>query len=271
MIFQFVETSDSRSSTFDPPTFELRFRAKGERDRAVVEAHALGATPISWLTAAGLLWRQDVRIEPAGHRLYDVSVPYGQRNNQAGQWTFSFDTTGTVVRIKTARQHVATYDADGLVNSPADPHKGSIGVTGDGEVEGVDVVIPALRLIVEYKHPQGTVSIGYAKQLSRFTGSVNANPFLAGEFEAGELLFLGAAGSDGTHAEATVSYHFAASENVTDFSFASIANIAKQGHEYVWVEYEQIESDGQPGTAAKFAHVEKVYREVDFAGALGWS
>lgn len=262
-IFSFEEMPESRSFAAEPASYTTKWKADGEHDDATVQAYAIAATPTSVFTPVGQLFRQNVQVEPDGWGQYIVTVPYGPRKRNTGDYTWSFDTGGATVKIKAAKEHIASYPDDG------DWHKGAIGVKGDGEVEGVDIVIPALALTVTFNHPSGIVTLDYAKQLAAATGTTNSASFLG--FDAGELLFLGASGSDGSEAAASVAFKLAASQNVTDLSFGDITSIVKQGHHVAWVEFEDGVDTGEAVRPPKRVHIERVYGESNFASVFGWS
>lgn len=262
-IFSFEEMPDSRSFSAEPPSITYKYKADGEHDDSLVQAYALAATSVAVFTPAGTLYRQNVQVEPDGWAQYVVTVPYGSRKKTTGDYTWSFDTSGATVRIKAAKEHIASYPDDG------DWHKGAIGVKGDGEVEGVDIVIPALALTVTFNNPSGIVTLDYARSLAAATGTTNSATFLG--FSAGELLFLGASGSDGSEAPAQTSFKLAASQNVTDLSFGDITGIVKAGWAIAWVEFQDDVDTGEAVRPPKRVHVEKVYSESNFASVFGWS
>ncbi|MCE9555912.1 MAG: hypothetical protein K8T91_21395 [Planctomycetes bacterium] len=268
----FRERPDSRSSTKDPPSFTYRYTASGEQDDSIVSAFALNVTPPAVATPIGLLYRQDIRIDPVGWRNYTVTVPYGPRKKESGSWTFRYDTTGATAKVKCAKEHISSWIALGEIGPMGNknPHEGAIGVKPDGDVEGTEIVIPCLKLSVDVRHPQGLVTIGRAKHLANCTGRFNSETYL--EFAPGELLFLGSTGGDGTQTEAEASYHFAGSANATDLKFGEIQNIVKLGWHYAWVEFERgVDADDGPATKPKVVHIERVYDGLNFASAFGWS
>jgi hypothetical protein len=263
MAFRLDEIDESRSSTYDEPTETRVYRATGEFDDQLVRYYALAATPPSIFTPQGQLFRQDLRVDPDGWSRYLIRVPYARRKKQSGDWTWDFDTTGATVKIRCAKEHVKSYPDDG------DWHKSAIGVKGDGEVEGVEIVTPALKINATYSHPLGLVTIQYARVLAAATGRTNSVAFM--EHDVGELLFLGASGSDGTSADAKVTYHFASSANVTDLNFGDIAAITKKGHDYAWVEFKDEVESGEAVRQPKRAHIERVYDGANFPAIFGWS
>lgn len=269
-MFQFFERPDSRSMTLGAEKSSLTktYKAVGSTDDQYVAAFARAAIPLVIATVSGTLYRGDLRVDPDGWNQWIVSAPYNSRKKQTGSYTWSFDTTGATVRVTAAKQHVASFPQD--ANNP-NPHGGSIGVTKDGHVEGAEIIIPALKLQVQFRHPLGAVSLSLVKRLARLTGMTNSAPWLDGHFDAGELLYLGSRGSDGSESEADVTYQFAASENVSNLSFGDIAGVVKKGHHYAWVEYKDEPSGaGEAATRPKRVHVERVYNEADFAAEFGW-
>jgi hypothetical protein len=263
-IFQFNERPDSRAWTTDPPSVTYRYKATGQQDDGIVRAYALSATPLVIFADVGTLYRGNVQIEPDGHKQYLVSVPYGPRKRETGSSTFRFDTTGATINVKAAKQHIASYPSGGSAN----PHKGSIGVTKDGNVEGAEIVIPALKLIYTFKHPAGVINESHARALAGVTGMTNASPFRG--FAAGELLYLGSTGEDGSETEASVEYVLVASANAT-ISVGDITGIFKGGHHLLWIEFKNEVDGGKPAVQPERVHIERVYDPVDFASAFGWS
>jgi hypothetical protein len=141
-------------------------------------------------------------------------------------------------------------------------------------VQGVDIVIPALTWTETYDVPSVYVSSAYIVSLSKVTGTVNNAAFRG--FPAGEVLFLGASGSqewderkgDGPW---TLSYKFVQSPNagpqqtIPALTIGSISGIQKKGHEYLWIRYEDNVSNNSLVKEPKFVYVNKVYRETNFS------
>ena len=261
-LFQFNEIPQSREWSTDPPGVTYRYKASGEFDDGAILNFSVFATPAIVYSIVGTLYRGNIQIEPDGYKQYVVSVPYTPRNTLVGSVTFRFDTTGATINIKAAKSHVASYPGGG------DPHKGAIGVTG-ADVEGADIIIPALKLVYTVKWPAGVVSEAYSRALSIVTGTTNVLPFRG--FAAGELLYVGSTGEDGTGAESSVDYVFVASPNATGMTIGDIAGIAKAGHDYLWIEFKNDVVAGKPVKQPERVHVERVYEPVNFATALGWS
>lgn len=271
MIFQFNERPESRSYSHKTPSYTLVYLATGETNDLTVQSYAIGATSAYVSTAAGTLYRQDVKLQPRGYAAFLVTVPYGKLQSETGQYTFDFDTGGATVNMKTGKEHISSWDEVGQIGGGGIPntfHNGAIGVTKDGDIEGVDIVIPALKLNVRFQHPQGVITMAQVKALAGITGTVNSRAFLT--FDPGELLYVGSSGSDGSDTDASVSYGFVAIANAT-VDFGDIKSIIKKGHHYAWAEHQDGVEDGVPVVTTIRAHVERVYEEVDWVGVFGWS
>src|SRR5262245_58184248 len=147
MPFIWKERPDSRATTAEPPTITLKFKARGTQDESFVNSAALSLSPATYATIYGILFRADIKVDPDGFNQWIVTVPY-QRNPKppTGQWTWSFDTTGGSFHIKASKQTVNKYP-------PGAPDFQQLIGVHDKEVDGADVVIPAMKINVEFSHP----------------------------------------------------------------------------------------------------------------------
>ena len=264
MTITLVESRSSRSSTFLPPGETREYAASGSNDDSAVRVYAIANTPAFIDDDRGRIYRQDVSLSPVGFQQFRVSVPYAQRKRESGEYSISFDTQGGTVRVNASRN---TLSKKARPNAAAPPDQGGlIGVNGE-DVEGTDAVIPALRLTVDFTHPEAIITIAQIKNLARWTGRYNSAPFLT--FDAGEILFLGCTGREGTETETTVSYQFAASQNAV-LNFGDILNVNKRGWDYAWVAYEEHVENGQPAQRPKWVYVEEIYEGINLAAALGF-
>jgi len=296
-----IAVPESNESTENPPTFTRFYKAVGTDNAALVRSTMQASSPLTVLTVNGTLFRQDIAIRKVAFRQFDVTVSYGSRagNRQAGnktglqtgEWTWEFDTTGYVATLRQSRKTVGRYRA---INEPAaeqpdasvPTQNGAINVD-NGEVKGVDIIIPGMSLIITQRSPSGVVTLGLARALMQSTPSVNILPWLG--FEAGEVLYKGTRGSDGTQTDAAIVHSFEISPNVVGLSFGDdsqpqhkISNIAKRGHDYIWVRHEEELIDGPydpsvpgdfikvPAMIPKYVYVEEVYPYRDFATLLGF-
>jgi hypothetical protein len=201
----------------------------------------------------------------------------------------SFDTGGGTTHVTQAKgtpapaekRYPNSESAPSLPASERAPdQKGAIGVDASG-VQGVDIVIPSLTWTETYDVPSSYVDSAYIRNLSKVTGTVNNATFRG--FPAGEVLFLGASGSqdwdqrrgDGPW---TLSFKFVQSPNagpgntgpnpvntLPPLTIGSIQEIAKKGHEYLWVRYEDNIENNALVKEPKYVYVNKVYREENFS------
>lgn len=265
-LFRFTESRDSRRTTKNPPTYTAAFTAAGSNDGAYVKAYAQAATAAVVLTVDGILHRQDIAIDPVGYEIWKVTVPYAKNTQENGSYRLTFDTTGGTIHISASKETIGKYPS-----ATAPDYKQLIAVNAD-QVEGADIVIPALKISAHFSHPAAVITLSRIKYLAGITGMVNSNTFLT--FAAGEVLFLGASGSEGTDAETEVTYQFAMSANADSLSIGEVAGVVKHGHELAWIKYKDavntVGGTDLPVKQPEFVYVERVYDTVDLALALGF-
>ena len=262
MAFEFFEIPEHLESTAVPPTYTSRWKAIDTISQTYVHSFALGATPAVIATIYGILYRQDIRVRQSAYNQFDVEIPYAARQVWQGTWTWDYDTSGASIHITNSKETIARYPT-----GTAPDHKGAIGVKAD-EVAGTDRVIPALKINVHYKHPAAIVTLARVKFLASITGAVNSDTFLT--FAPGEVLFLGSRGQDGTEAEASATYMFAMSSNVTGLTIGDITGIAKKGWETAWISYMEADDTGKPARRPQYVYIERIYDSVAMAAALGF-
>ena len=140
-----------------------------------------------------------------------------------------------------------------------------LGVTKDS-VDGTDITVPVYNFTETHHIPVANVTNAYKTALFLLTGRTNNATFRG--FAAGEVLFLGASGSQRGFEDWEITFRFAASPNVTGLSVGDITGIAKEGWQYLWVKYADTESDGAIVKQPVAVYVEKVYESGDYS-ALG--
>jgi len=264
MPIRFEEKPGSGSMNEQPPSLEKLYYCAGTTDENQVMNIVKGATDLRIATPMGILFRQPIQLrwEAADH--CHVIVPYGPTNRDVGSIHISFSTTGGMAHITQALSDVARYGAG------APDMKGAIGVNGD-DVDGCDIVSPSLKLRVRCTHPQAVISLDQIRNMARATGYVNSDVFMG--FHAGELLYLGSDGEQGSETQTSVGYEFDARENATGakaLTLGDIANVEKDGHDYLWVQFEDDEDTNRPVKHAKFVYVDRVYKRTGFGMLFGF-
>lgn len=176
-----------------------------------------------------------------------------------------FDTTGGIQHITTAIRQVR-------YGIGAPNRQNAIGVSknnGEWTVEGVDIVIPKLMLSLTKQLSNGFVTPDYVKNLARLTGKTNSQPY--GPYDAGELLFLGARGSNRNRNNWEIQFSVEASQNNNNFTVApGITGVSKLGHEYLWVSYKSVKDQNRIVQQPEFGYISTVYESQDFFQVLGF-
>ena len=268
MATYFHEIPESREITVElMPTATTHWVCEGEFDDFTVATLARTSTPYTFVHPLAVLTRNLIEVHEAGHKLYYVTVHYNTETVELGSYRIEFDTLGGTVHIK-AGVHQAVFPA----GSPT--HGGLIGVKGD-DVEGSDIVIPAMRIIIHYSHPYGYLTDARIRTLSRAAGSMDNAGFFG--WSAYETLFLGAQGMQettfstaGEDTVTEVSYHFAMSENLVNYIVGSIAGVSKKGWDVAWTKWRETVEGGKASNEAEYVNVVRVYREQSLKAVLGF-
>lgn len=146
---------------------------------------------------------------------------------------------------------------------------GAIGVTKDG-VSGCDVMEAAYHFSETHyvSAPDGTLPDEYIQAVYDCTVKTNAATFKG--FSAGEVLFLGARGTQRGLEDFEIDFRFAAKPNVTGLRIGSLGGIAKGGWQYLWVFYKEYEDTVSKVVTKvpRAVYVETVYDSADMS-ALG--
>ena len=235
-------------------------------------ADATTARAVGWAAAPiifdGLL-KQDARITEIGGGQWDVDVTYGMLGSpDPDNISWSFDIGTSSLHITQALEHVASYAPPGKT---APNHKGAIGVRCDGNgqvVEGCDVLIPVFTWEETHNLPAGTVaSHAWIQLMEGLVAHINDGPFRI--WAKGELLLLGASGQHAKLVEkyVPITFKFASSRTKNAMTIGDITGVDKEGHHWLWIEYEEQE-DGSAKALTKrprAVHIERVYDYADFA------
>ncbi|MFN9916689.1 MAG: hypothetical protein ACK53L_29135, partial [Pirellulaceae bacterium] len=247
-----IERYDSREATegIESPSVDLIYMVQGTEDDAAVRALVEATIPALY---AGLVF-QTYHIAHQGGGVWEVSARYGKKEpKDTGDSSFSFDTGGGTTHVTQSLATIGSYAPPGRT---APNFQGAIGVTTDS-VEGTDITVPIYNFTETHYIPIALVTGAYKATLFFLTGKVNAGAFKG--FAPGEVLFLGASGSQRGEEDWEITFRFAASPNVTGLAVGPITGIAKRGWEYLWVRYADAEDQHVLVKQPIAAYVEKVY------------
>lgn len=277
------------------PSIVLRYLYVGTIHEYTARAQVLLLTPTTATSSLGILHRQRLNLRQISYDTFDVEVVYGRHSTAVGTYQFDFDTTGGTAHITSPKEHIARYGLE-VLREPGPTsgllvpkHKGAIGVDKD-EVKGVDIVVPALKFRVTFKHPAGFVSIPFMKLMSDITGSANLTTFFG--FAPGEILFLGVIGSSSSDSESSCTYSFSGSANQPEFYVGDVlvnsgiappgpgydppydtqpyTYVGKRGHDVLWVKYKDNTNVDTPVKEAEWVYVDRVYDYIDMASIFGF-
>jgi len=238
--------------------------------------YALVNIPV-YLSSEGL-FRQNISQSSPGGDLYHFDVTYGPVPRGVGEWSWSSDSTGGSIHISYSKEVMDAYVPSGSTLD-TDELKKSTAIGEDkltGQIEGMEMLIPASKRSYTYTYPRGVVTEAYMDYLEAITGIVNSAPWHLRP--AGEVLFLGARTQSTASADAkcSVTFEVAMSKNLTDQTFGvsghdQITGIDKKGHHFLDVRFLDVEGgDGHPNKKIKYIKIHRVYEELDFNTYLGF-
>lgn len=253
------EVATSGTTTVgEDSTHEKHYAISGtDSDISAISALAAKAP----LYYAGLV-RKSLHIDPDGHELWKGTASYGMygRPKSIGESRITFDTGGGTIRTDYTLGTVNRYAPQG--QTPIDS-KGLIGVTRDS-VAGCDVPSREFHWSETHILPLAFIDFAYVMTLYRLSSTVNAGPWRA--FASGEVLFKNVTGSPRDQTTCDLTFNFAASPNIANFSIGDIHGISKQGWDYLWVRYED-DVDANAHALIKkplTVYVERVIERSDF-------
>ena len=223
------------------------------------------ATPLTWGTAP--MWKQsvDVQERKGAYGIWDGAVKYGPvKLPDAGDWTWGFDATVETQHVTHGKEHIHDYAASGTARN----HKGAIGVSQDGTVEGVDIYFPKFEWWEKHvlQYTGAAAAWALSTTLASAGGHTNLNTFRG--FETKRVLFLGGSGerSNTRPGLFELNVKFRAEVDQSSITVGDITGIAKKAWEYLWIESMPAVEDVTAGCIQKpaHAHVERMYDTFDF-------
>jgi hypothetical protein len=227
----------------------------GYADEAAAIAGAVGVAAATKTVGSLTLYRRTPeaveRLSPDTWRVRCTYLPIDPVEDTSPTGEDVVDTTGGTQHITTSLAVASTF------GTPMNACNGAIGYDGDS-VQGCDVVRPMFQLDKRRYVADNAVNwVAWAA----LTGRVNDGNFL--DFAAGEVLFLGVQGrrrmTGYTLWELT--FRFSIIRNESNLSVGPFTNIAKNGWDYVDVQYaETLDDDSKRRVKAPIGgYVHQVY------------
>ena len=252
------ERNNSRDVTIgENDAATLRYVIRGAGDDLAAYNALLANSPATHQNMP----RLNLSVEPqgGGNDIWYGTVRYGWPSvKDVGENRFTFDTGG-------GTQHITQSLATTSYGTAPPDFNGAIGVTKDS-VNGVDIIVPQYNFSETYYFAETYVTDSYKSTIADLTGKINDATFRT--FAAGEVLFRGASGSQRGNGDWEITFKFSQSPNVTAMTIGSIAGIAKDGWQYLWVRYQDVEDTAAKAVVKRplAVYVEDVYESGDFAG-----
>lgn len=263
---------------------EVPFLIEGFTDEFQASAYALANSP----STRGTYFKEQIaRLEAlnADAGQFYVWVRYVANQVTAvaasGLNGFQFSTKGGSLHIRQSIQTSGTYIGDVPGGTSTVNHNQAIGVTPEGNVEGVDIDRAQFEWTETWRFPLKDLIIVTGRTIEAtdlmsalftLTDTVNESDFRF--CNAGEARFLGAEGSvqnllsgDPASVFIDINFTFAASQNRDDINLPGVNDqIVKDGWEYLWVEYSQVadSNSSRMGNKIVQANVDQVYYVAEF-------
>lgn len=213
---------------------------------------------------------QSAKVSQEGPGVWIGECHYGgedeedsQDKTKPGEFTFTFDTGGGKQKITSSpADKFQAYNRPGKI---APSFQGGINAT-DKDVEGVEIIVPALKFSLALRTPRGRLNDEYALKVGNLTGKVNQNQFLS--FDNRTVLFMGATGSykSGENIESEITLNFEYSPHKRNIKIGDIVVAEKGGWDYLWVYFRNEDDLGAKCIVHQpyAAYVHKLYEDGDF-------
>lgn len=276
------ETRRRSSSISSSPRRSRRYQAWGSSDVDDIEnalllgtnAYKNGAKSIPFTglpaTDGSLpLNSLDIDLEEDSSNIWvadaDYSITQSKTPAETGDEEISFDISPLSTKITHSLGNISRVAATGT----APDFKGGIGWDGE-KFTGTEKMVEAFSFtIIKYVPAATALSNAYIQGLR--SAAFHFNNAIFRGFSLGELLYVGASGSQRNDDDFAVSHKFMAGLNVTDLSVGPVNGINKKAWEYLWALYESIED-----TSANFVtdipqsvYVEGIYEGASFPTQIG--
>jgi hypothetical protein len=255
-------------STGKSPTVKIEYIASGSSDRDLILSALADEAESSVLVEGVPLVRKNFEVEEVeGERgVWRATANFSGINTQVSpgeyqeSWEFGDDSVHITQSVRGSP--VASYTRPGGTSGS---HNGAIGVQSDGSVAGTDIDLAALTWTETHIFEASEFTAAYKRKVYMVKmRPVNDAPFRG--FAAGEVRFRGASATRRQDGKWELTFKFSASPNATGLVVGDITGIAKNGWEYLWVEYERTDDSTNKVmiTRPRAAYVEQVYLSSDF-------
>lgn len=231
-------------------------------DDGVATGLIVSAAPATSTVDGILLAKRVITLKATGEAAYEGEAKYTfaaieKKPLEEGESSYQFETAGGTIHATRALEETV-FVASGTPPS----FEKLIGVNGD-EVAGCDLVSPVFSFSETHVLSAATVDAAYKLALFAATGCTNNGSWKG--FAAGEVLFLGASGTSRGDGSWQINYRFLGAKNQSGLTIGGIPSIAKKGHEYLWVKFDNGISQDRWVKKIDAVIVNKVYLDHDFA------
>jgi hypothetical protein len=176
---------------------------------------------------------------------------------------FSFDISAGTKHITHSKETVFSAAAEPGETAP--DYGGAINVNQDNKIDGVDIVNSVFSFSEKHYFSNSKMDNTFKRQIASLVGTVNDSTFK--QWEAGELLFMGATGSrrgKTSKDKWEVTFRFAVSMNASNIEVGDITVPSKNGWDYLWVKYANDVNDNMLTKKIEAVYVERVYDYESF-------
>lgn len=225
---------------------------------------------------------RDVTMAPDGPDAWRAKCSYSrsklekrerEKLTSVGQFRVSFSSKSQTVKQYTAKSTVGYPLEGGMLLARAPDFKGAINVNSEGEVEGVDSIVPGLTVSVTQRMEGATLTPEYALLVSGLIGKYNNDEFMG--FPAGTMQLTAGDGSlsyeiPNPNADLAggdpippqdreLSFEFLFSPNLTGISIGDVTGIDKKGHQYMWTLWTDAIDAGKLFRKPRAVYVQDLY------------
>lgn len=260
-----AERWDSRngSESAQDGATDLIWIIGGAGDEREATNLALSDAPVYWFLPSGrYIVQQNQAWEIQEGDLYAITISYGpQKPKEAGDFDFSFDTTGYSKKVTQSIKTVKKYAPAG---ETAPDFQGAINCSDDS-VDGVDVQSSGFKWTETHYLPLEAVTFAYTDVLENLTGKRNNASFRGKPADA--VIFRGAQGGKKDEKMAVLTFHFESGKHATGLTVGSITGIAKKAWDFLWIRYQE-KNDPTNKRLVRVpiaAYVEEVTEAADFS------